>query len=179
MKVILFSLVVSIAEIGNAQIGKFIFSGQGCSGNKSFVSDKLDHYVVGLQVKVAKMIAPSISRKSCAFRLPVKLGPNEKLTLSDVQHDVKLSAGRGVHIKSNLEVFIVGQKSQPLSAQASGVNETVEISETVKSSGLVSESGCGADVIVAGNLSASVVGAGRGTASTSPVTATLKIVNCK
>lgn len=161
-----------------AQIGQPVFSGQGCSGSKTFVSDKLNHYVIGVHVAVAKMIAPTISRKSCAFRLPVKLKANEKLIIADVQHDVKLSAGRGVHIKSNLDFFLVGQKSQSLSAQAKGVVDSVEVSESVKSTGPAIESVCGNDAIIAGNVSVSIAGAGRGTASTSPIAATLKISSC-
>lgn len=178
MKLILFIFLVFAGTKGQTQIGQPVFSGLGCSGNKAFVSDKLDHYIIGLQVAVAKMIAPSISRKSCAFRLPVKLKANEKLIISDVQHDVKLSAGPGVQIKSNLDFFIVGQKSQPLTAQASGNNETVDVSETVKSTGPATASTCGKDMIIAGNVSVSVVGTGRGTATTSPVAATLKISSC-
>lgn len=177
MKLIIGILILSASV--QAQMETPVFGGTGCAGSKTLtkIVDAKDMFQIGLQVAVAKMNAPAFTRSTCMFRIPVKLKSNEKVILSNVHHDVKLTASKGVKAKSQLELFIAGQKMNPLIAEVRGVNNTNRITKTLQSTER-SESECGKDVIIAGNLSGLVQGSGRGTVATLPVYFDLEIVNC-
>ena len=174
----LISILLLSASV-QAQMEAPVFGGTGCVGSKSLskVVDAKDMYQIGLQVAIAKMNSPALTRNTCTFRMPIKLKSNEKVILSNVHHHVKLSAGKTAKAKSQLEFFIAGQKMTPLIAEVQGVNTTNRITRTLQSSER-SESECGKDVIIAGNLSGLVQGGGRGTVATQPVYFGLEIVNC-
>lgn len=162
-----------------AQLGVPVFSGS-CAGSQAvtLVPDSTNRYKVGLQLALAKMNASVVARKSCAFRMPVKLKEKEKLVVTQVEQDVKLTAGPGVETKTNLEIFLSGQKSVPLQLSLKAIDSVKHLGQTLKSEGIVTESGCGNEVIVAGNLAASVVGSNKGTVRTFPVLVTIEIVSC-
>ena len=151
-----------------------------CNGSKTVspISGNPNHYSLGMQLDLAKMNSPAFKRTSCTFRMPVKLNEKQKLVITNIEHDVQLSAGQGVESKSSLEIFLAGQKSTPLQLQIKGIDSTQRVAKKLKTDGIVSESLCGQEIIVAGNLTASIVGSGKGSASTSPVLLTMEIVNC-
>lgn len=172
-------LLVFCSGIAQAQMGVPVFSGS-CSGTQSviLVPDSTNRYKIELQLALAKMNAPTVSRKFCAFRMPIKLKEKEKLVVTQVEQNVQLTAGPGVETKSKLEIFLVGQKSAPLQLNLTATDSAKRVGQTLKSEGVVAESGCGKEVIIAGNLAASVVGSSKGTVRTFPVLVTMEIVSC-
>ncbi len=170
-------LLLFYSRTAQAQAGSPVFSGS-CSGEKITVLEPTNRYKIELQLALAKMNSPTVSRKSCAFRMPIKLKEKEKVVVTEVEQDVQLIAGPGVESKSSFEIFIAGQKAVPMQLNLKGLETTKKLSRKLKSDGVVTESGCGNDVILSGNLAASVVGSGKGTVKMYPVILTMEIVGC-
>lgn len=173
-------LLLTYSGLTQAKVGNPVFS-DNCSGGKVTVLEPINgkgRYKLESQLSLAKMNLPVVSRKSCGFRMPIKLKEKEKLVVSEVEQDVRLTAGPGVESKSNLEIFIAGQKSVPLQLNLKGLDRTKQLSQKLKSEGVVAESSCGNDVILAGNFAASVIGSGKGTVRMFPVFVTMEIVSC-
>ncbi len=160
-------------------MGVPVFNGN-CSGSRAInpISGNPDRYSLGLQLDLAKMDSSAFSRKSCTFRMPIKLSKKQKLVIKNIEQDIKLRASQSVESKSSLEIFLAGSKSTPLIATVSGAESTELVSKKLTSDGIALESDCGQEIIVSGNLSVSVLGSGKGSVSTSPVLMTMEIVSC-
>ncbi|MBC7419998.1 MAG: hypothetical protein H7328_04655 [Bdellovibrio sp.] len=174
---------VVVTSVFAAEIGGLQIAGNGCTvpvGGHELISvvGQNDRFGIPMQVAISKNIAPLLERKVCTFALPVALAKNEKLQILDVSQYTRLSAGKGANVTSSLTVNLVGQAGQALVSSATGTVKTVKVSNYVRADGIISESECGKDVIIRGNVNALAQGNARGTAFTYPLFLTLQVIAC-
>lgn len=177
-KIFLATLLVVTIQAQAADIfGQLIINGNGCSAtSKNLIENSGKPSEIPVTIKFDKKDQPSIVRKSCQFRLPVKLGANQKVVVSNVSQSVKLSSVKETSVKSNLELFFAGQKGKPLAKEVKGSS----FNETIKLAGVVAESKCG-DVaaMLAGNLSVTANGPNAAEADLGPIQLEIQIQDCK
>lgn len=165
-----------------ATFGTPIISGTGCpTTDRIFapVKNQPNRYSLADQITLAKSISPTILRKTCQLRLPVQLGAKEKLVVSEVAQYVRLNASRGATVKTSLEVFLAGGRSNPLTSELKAVSAISRSTQVLQSRGIVAESACGGEVILGSNLSAVALGDARATIITGDVQLNLEIKTCQ
>ena len=176
---LVFSLLFN-CDVAQAGLGLPTFSGEDCSGSQKLELLKgfENRFRLGLQLDFIKKNSVGLVRKKCAFRMPVKLGPKEKLVIKNIEQDIQFNGGRAAAVKSSLEFFLVGKTSKPLVAELRGLDAVQNISKKLQVDGILAESKCGQDAIVAGNLSAVITGLGQATVMYSPVLVSLEVIRC-
>ena len=165
-----------------ATFGTPILSGSGCPvTSHPFVpiKNQPNRYSLADQITLAKSISPTILRKTCQLRLPVQLAANEKLVVSEVAQYVRLNASKGATVKTSLEVFLAGQHGNPLTSELKAVSAISRSTQVLQSRGIVAESACGGEVVLASNLSATAMGEARATIITGDVQLNLEIKSCQ
>lgn len=165
-----------------ATFGVPAVSGIGCSATDHLfapVKNQLNRYSLADQITLIKAISPGVLRKTCQLRLPVQLGSREKLVVSDVAQYVRLNASKGATVRTSLEVFLSGQHGNPLTSELKAISAISRSTQVLHSRGVVAESSCGGDVILASNLSATAIGDARATIITGDVQLNLEIRTCQ
>lgn len=178
----LFSLVVSLTSRAGS-LGTLVLGGTGCTaetGESELIPAPgyRNRYKVPLQIAITKRADVSLVRQSCNFRLPVEVGANEKVVVSNVAQWVRLGASANTQVKTNLEIFLTGSRGNPLTTEVKALDKPARLFQTVRSEGIVAESECGKSAIVAGNLSANAIGASQATAALGMLLLDVKIVKC-
>ncbi len=158
-------------------------AGNGCSSTSSAIftpiQDQPNRYSLNNQLMIIKKLSPAVVRKSCQFRLPVQLASNEKLVVSEVAQYVRLNTSKNTGVNTSLEIFLAGKRGTPLTSELKGDSSNSHVAMLLEAHGIVAESACGGEVILAGNVSASAVGIGRAVVSTSDVQLSLEIKGCR
>lgn len=156
-------------------------AGNGCPASNALftrVPNQANRYNLVNRIALVKGSNPAVARKTCLFRLPVKLAANERLVVSNVSQSVNLMADKGTTMQTSLEIFFAGQHGNPLTAQLKGVTSASRTSQVLEARGVVAQSACGQDVILSGNLAASAVGLARGSAITGDVQLNIQTESC-
>lgn len=182
LKIGLLSLVVSMTSYAGA-LGPVSLGGSGCTtsvGDKKIVAvvGQANRYKIPLQVALNKKMDTNIMRKTCNFRLPVDVAQNQKVVVSNVSQWVRLGASAGAQVKTNLEVFLAGARGNPLTTEIKAIDQSARLFQTVHAEGVVAESKCGQSVVLAGNLSATAIGAANATAAIGDLQLNIKFVSC-
>lgn len=165
-----------------ANFGTAVFSGNGCSAGSDkkieFVRQGSDKYRITNAAAVSKKTGSVLQRKNCNMRIPIQLSKNEKIIISQISQAYQLQASPGATVRVQLELFLVGQPSQPLAIEAKGQNKESKVKGVLKSEASGMESGCGKDVILAGKFDTVVSGAGAGTANTEAIDFMIQTKTC-
>lgn len=165
-----------------ATFGTPVMVGTGCPATDHLIApvkNQPNRYSLSDQITLIKSIAPSAVRKTCQMRLPVQLAPHEKLVVSEVAQYVRLNASKGATVKTSLEVFLTGQHGNPLTSELKAVSAISRSTQVLQSRGIVVESACGGDTILASNLSATAFGNARATIITGDMQLNLEIKSCQ
>ena len=166
-------------EIGALQIG-----GTGCevpTGAHELipVSESDLDFAIPIMMRTSKSITPTIERKSCIMSLVVNLDANEKLVIQEASQKVRLIAGSGTKVSTQLEVTLVGKKGQIMAADVTGTNKIARKNLTLEQATQpIVESECDKDTIVRANSSALIMGKSSGRVSSQPLYLSLKVVPC-
>lgn len=159
------------------EVGAVSISGHGCEKQNFALQKPADgQYQFPLKLILAKSASKALERKTCMLSLPLKLGPKEKLQISDVSQKVKAQASGQSKIKFSLAVTAVGvSASQPIEFEikASGAQE-----KNLQKDGVLFETSCGKDVILRANLSVFAQGSGGASADTGDLKISMKTIPC-
>jgi len=189
MKPLLF-LSIFVAAFGTAQlasayeIGTLQIGGTGCevpTGAHELipVAGTDLEFAVPVMMRVSKSTTPMIERKACLMSLVVDLEANEKLVIHEVSQKVRLIAGQGTKASTQLEVTLVGEKGQIMTAEVAGTNRIARKGVTLQPANQpIAASECGKDVIVRANSSALINGTNSGRVSTQPLYINMQVVRC-
>ena len=175
---VLFFSVLSNASI---KLGDLKTAGNGCFGPTQIVTVNAEENRIAfpVRVRVNKKAETSFDRKTCNLRLPLKLGPNQKVQLLNLSQVVRVVAYKGAEVKTNLSFSFVGKSSQPVTYEMKSTEDDTSSVEIMKADGVLAESDCGRDAILTGNLSGLINGNGtQAFLSTGAALITLKVVNC-
>jgi hypothetical protein len=182
MKKLFLLIILTVSTSGfSMELGSITMGGNGCfgSGKLILVNQESGRYALPVRAKINKLNGPSFDRKTCNLRLPVSLGANEKLQITDLSQVVRVVGYKNAEIKTNLAVGFAGQSLIPLTYETKLTGEDSTIIENVKSGGVIAESGCGKDAMLTGNLSLLISGSSaQAFVSTGTALMTLKIVSC-
>lgn len=150
-----------------------------CTGKPSeFKTSSADGvYTLPVALKVEKT-SGGLVRRTCNATLPVKLEGGEKLVIENVSQEVKMNIEASGSAKAQLEVFLAGQKSDILKAEAKATDKPVTITHKLEKSGVVAESTCGGEVIIRANASGVAIGSANISLGHEDLKVTLKAVKC-
>ena len=111
--------------------------------------------------------------------MPITVAANEKVQLVNLSQVVRVVASKGAQIKTNLNMGFVGKNAPTLSFDKNISEDDFSNIENLKADGILTESVCGKDTILAGNLSLIVNGsAAQAFVSTGSALLSLKVVRC-
>lgn len=171
----------SVSSFAALQLGDLKTAGNGCFGSAQVVTVNADENRIAfpLRVRVNKKSETSFDRKTCNLRLPIKLGPNQKVQLVNLSQVVRVVAYKGAEVKTNLSMGFVGKSTSPLAFEMKASEDDTSSVEIMKADGVLAESECGRDTILTGNLSGLVNGNGtQAFLSTGTALVTLKVISC-
>lgn len=171
----------SVSSYASLQLGDLKTAGNGCFGSAQVVTVNAEENRIAfpIRVRVNKKSETSFDRKTCNLRLPIKLGPNQKVQLLNLSQVVRVVAYKGAEVKTNLSFSFVGKSSQPLAFEMKATEDDTSSVEVMKADGVLAESECGRDAILTGNLSGLVNGSGtQAFVSTGTALVTLKVISC-
>lgn len=171
----------SLSSYASLQLGDLKTAGNGCFGSAQIVTVNAEENRIAfpIRVRVNKKSETSFERKTCNLRLPIKLGPNQKMQLVNLSQVVRVVSYKGAEVKTNLSFGFVGKSSQPLTFEMKATEDDTSTVEIMKADGVIAESECGRDTILTGNLSGLVNGSGtQAFVSTGTALVTLKVLNC-
>ncbi len=179
----LFILILFVIQNSfSSEIKNLSISGSGCQlkENLSKVevrSDQKSNYRIKLSMQLIKNSGVGLERKACHFSLPVKLGPKEKLVVSNVSQKVKLIVNKNAQSTISLQLFVVGESlSKPYVLKTIGEGPTQTDGALHINASL--ESRCGKDAMLRGNLNAFAEGESRVQLDIEDLFLDLKIVTC-
>lgn len=165
-----------------ATIGELQIAGAGCTNKTSelkVISQDESSYALPLNLYVKKEEGTSLDRKACTASLPVSLAADEKLVIENVSQKVNTRVHAGGTAKAQLEVFLTGQTGEVLKAESVAADQYVSSRHHLSQDGAVTESACGAQVIVRANASAVAMGTAKVSVYHEDLKLNLKIVKCQ
>lgn len=184
MKLLLAITTLALAKAISAQaatIGTLQIAGSGCTNKTSelkVLSTAESLYAIPLNLYVKKESGPSLDRKTCTASLPVTLASDEKLVIENVSQKVNTRVHAGATAKAQLEVFLAGNTSEVLKAESTAQENYLSSRHHLSQDGVVTESTCGADVIVRANASGAALGTAKASIYHEDLKLNLKIVKC-
>lgn len=174
-------LLLAFTATANAfELGKLALAGTGCFGGSKVVAVEGENsrYALPIRVRLNKKSDTSFDRKTCNMRLPVSLSANEKLQILNLSQTIRVIASKDTEVKSTLNLSLLGKKSIPLIYTFKATEDSVSVVENLKSEGLLTESGCGGDAMITGDLNILATGNAKALASTGTALVTLKVLTC-
>ena len=178
--ILVFILSVFSVQAFSMELGTVSVAGTGCFGSTKLVPMKIEEgrYALPLRVRANKAADAAFDRKACSLRIPISVGPNEKLQLVNASQVVRVVGYKGSEIKTSLNLGFVGKASTPMNYQVSAAEDDISSVEVVKYAQVLSESDCGKNVMLSGNLNALINGNAPAFVSTGAAIVTLKVVSC-
>lgn len=164
-----------------ADFGALTIAGPGCVNKTSelkVISQAESLYAIPLNLYVKKAEGTSLDRKACTVSLPVDLASDEKLVIENVSQKVNTRVNAGGTAKAQLEVFLAGQKGEVLKAESIAADKNVNSRHHLSQDGVVTESACGADVVVRANASGIAMASAKVSIYHEDLKLSLKVVKC-
>lgn len=162
-------------------MGSAQFNGSGCSQKNSevkLIDEAQSLYSIPLNLYVKKEEATQLDRKNCAVAIPLEVSAGEKVVVSNVQQNVQLRAYPSVTTKTQLEVFLTGQRGQVLKAEAVATDKYVNSKTVLSQDGEVAVTECGQNAILRANASGLIQGSAKGRVYHNDLKLQIKVVKC-
>lgn len=173
-------ILLSSVHVFAYQLGTLSLSGGGCLSQKGSAALQTDETIkFPLQLKLSKNFGSALERKACNFSIPIKLEKNEKVKISNLLQNVKLSSEKSVKTKVSLALFAAGfSATEPFVIETKG-DENEKFDRDFVSHLVLFESKCGKDIILRGNLNAFSQGNAKATVETGDLSLSVKATNCQ
>jgi hypothetical protein len=172
-------LTISVQAI---TLGTLQIAGAGCTNKTSdlkLISEADSLYSIPLNLYVKKEETQSLERKACTASLLVTLATDEKLVIEDVSQKVNTRVHPKGVAKTQLEVFLTGQKGEILKAESAPTDAYLSSRHHLSQDGQVTESACGGEVIVRANASGIATGEAKVRIYHEDLRLKLKVVKCE
>lgn len=131
----------------------------------------------GLYVK--KEETSKIARGNCTFALTLKAAAGKKIVVRDSQQLISLRAyPQQTRVKTELEIFKAGHQGAKQTLEIVAAEKAEKTTQYVGQNDVLLETACGGSEILRGNLSATIIGEGKGRAFAKNVTLDIQEVDC-
>ncbi|MGE9746289.1 hypothetical protein [Bdellovibrio bacteriovorus] len=131
----------------------------------------------GLYVK--KEETSKIARGSCTFALTLKAPAGKKIVVRDSQQLISLRAyPQQTRVKAEVEIFKAGSQGAKQTLEIVAAEIAEKTTQYVGQKDVLLETACGGSDILRGNLSATIIGEGKGRAFAKNVTLDIQEVDC-
>lgn len=158
------SLTMALAE-SDLQFGDLQIAGHACDAESGIqplqkVEGSEIRYKLPTSIYLRKDSSKSLLRGSCTFALPVTAAPGMKVIAANAEQLVSLRAEAKSNIKVELELFKSGSIGEKLVKELLTQEKSGASAEILRHVDLIAESECGGEIILRGNLSATLLGSG-------------------
>lgn len=174
-------LLCSGSALATIQIGELSMAGSGCREVSAKAPVSYDNGVIQIPTPmvVKRASGEPLRRVSCNFVLPIGLGANEKLVVSQLMAPGFVNLGPGTKAQINLEIFKSGARGDQLLFSEQADNGRLRKPIFFEKEGLLFESQCGESFNLRGNTSLMLSeGMKRSTASLDLVQLQFEVKNC-
>jgi|GEM_PF-1814675 len=119
-------------------------------------------FVIPLGVYLSKKEAVTLARGACAFALPIKARPGMKVVVANSSQLISLRAYPSSKVKMDLELFKAGSVGEKQVRTIESAEKAVRSAEFLRHPEVLVESECGKEMILRGQLTATLLGSGAG-----------------
>lgn len=125
-----------------------------------------------------KDAATKLARGSCSFSLVVTAKKGHKVLVANAYQTVSLRAADQARAMINLEVFKAGSRNEVISESLNAEGRSAKKNAALQKGDLAAITECSGSIILRGNLSASVIGAGKASVYARPLWLDIVEVPC-
>lgn len=131
--------------------------GTGCvavADNQSIkpINGQKNIYQIPISIIANKKAGVTIDRKVCSFRIPVSVGPHEKVILFDAKQRLKTVVNAKTKMEWSQSLTFVGNSSaNQVIKQIAAKSTPVKFDKVLLRKGLIAESQCGQQAMISGS----------------------------